>query len=215
MTADCSRDAASDDRVDREPPCFGSRRRGTLGRARADTAGRSSMARKLKSDKCCSSPRCCWCCAEHRDGVQRLGRGGDGTLQPALSVPDQAGHVGGAGPGAARHRDARRLPDVSQPRSSGRRSASSALALLAVLFSGRSTARAAGSASAASACSRRSSPSSPRSSSPRRCSSGGCTASTNEVLAAADRAGRRRLVGADPARAGLRHGGLAAVGGRR
>src|SRR5213082_1369105 len=30
------------------------------------------------------------------DGLQRLSGAGDAALQPAVSVPDQAGHVGGA-----------------------------------------------------------------------------------------------------------------------
>ena len=61
---------------------------------------------------------------------------GAGALRPARSLPDQAGAVGGAGPVRPGHRDAHRLPHLSQRRRDHRACWRSwALLLVAVLFS--------------------------------------------------------------------------------
>ena len=50
--------------------------------------------------------------SQHRDGLQRIGRRGDGAHGPPVFLPDQAGDVGRARDGGARHRDADRLPHL-------------------------------------------------------------------------------------------------------
>ena len=93
------------------------------------------MARKLKSDKVLFLATLLLVCAERRHGLQRLGAGGAGALPAALSVPDKQAMWAALGLAMLVDRDAHRLPHL--PRAGvhlDAASASSALALVAVLF---------------------------------------------------------------------------------